>query len=167
MSTANQAISTETPSSRNVAENNKIKKKSSPKIFRHSRATFLAPKLTEYQMCAWFGWCIGSDKPAHYIKLSGKDLEKAAKEINERQDVELKPVKCPECGILNLSGHDYCKNCHTLLNIKLAAKKYRPQVWWRGCMAKARPCATGIRHGGSSGQREPTDTRPTPWTWLR
>ncbi len=48
-----------------------------PYTFRHSRATFLAQYLTEFQMCAFFGWRYGSRTPSIYVHLSSRDIEKA------------------------------------------------------------------------------------------
>ncbi|KXA90543.1 hypothetical protein AKJ40_01415 [candidate division MSBL1 archaeon SCGC-AAA259M10] len=47
-----------------VAEKADIDKPVNPHHFRHSRATFLANRLTESQMCEWFGWVQGSDRPS-------------------------------------------------------------------------------------------------------
>ncbi len=39
--------------------------------FRHSSATFYARHLTEYQMCARYGWVMGSDAVRRYVDASG------------------------------------------------------------------------------------------------
>ncbi|MFP4005473.1 MAG: tyrosine-type recombinase/integrase, partial [Candidatus Hadarchaeia archaeon] len=41
-----------------------VDKPSNPHHFRHSRATYLASRFTESQLCEWFGWVQGSDRPA-------------------------------------------------------------------------------------------------------
>ena len=52
-----------------------IDKRIYPHLFRHSRATFLASYLTEAQLCAYFGWTIGSSMPRIYVHLRSKDLD--------------------------------------------------------------------------------------------
>jgi len=52
-------------------------KKVHPHKLRHSRATFLASKLTEAQMNQIFGWKQGSDMPSIYVHLSGRDMDDA------------------------------------------------------------------------------------------
>jgi len=48
-----------------------------PHLFRHTRATHLADKLTEAQMKIYFGWAGDSDVPSVYVHLSGRDVEEA------------------------------------------------------------------------------------------
>ena len=48
-----------------------------PHLFRHSRATHVADKLTEAQMKIYFGWSGRSDVPSVYVHLSGRDVEEA------------------------------------------------------------------------------------------
>jgi integrase/recombinase XerD len=48
-----------------------------PHLFRHTRATHLADKLTEQQMKIYFGWAGGSDMASVYVHLSGRDVEDA------------------------------------------------------------------------------------------
>lgn len=47
---------------------------SNPHHFCHCRASYLANELKETQLCAWFGWVQGSDVPARYDHLSGREL---------------------------------------------------------------------------------------------
>ncbi|ETA68863.1 site-specific recombinase XerD [Methanolobus tindarius DSM 2278] len=51
-------------------------------LFRHSRATHMANYLTEFQMCQYFGWTLGSDMPATYVHLSGRDVDDAVLKAN-------------------------------------------------------------------------------------
>lgn len=53
----------------------KIKKRVFPHLFRHSRATFYANKLTEAQMKEHFGWTQSSDMASVYVHLSGRDVD--------------------------------------------------------------------------------------------
>ncbi|MEA3378864.1 MAG: hypothetical protein U9Q69_04460 [Nanoarchaeota archaeon] len=41
-----------------------VDKKHNPHTFRHSRASYLANYLTEFQMNQYFGWVQGSDMPS-------------------------------------------------------------------------------------------------------
>ena len=52
-----------------------VKKRIYPHLFRHSRATALASKLTEAQMKEYFGWTQCSDMAAIYVHLSGRDVD--------------------------------------------------------------------------------------------
>jgi site-specific recombinase XerD len=60
-----------------LAKMAKIGKNVYPHLFRHSRATHLADKLTEAQMKIYFGWSGRSDVPSVYVHLSGRDVEEA------------------------------------------------------------------------------------------
>ncbi len=42
---------------------------------RHSGATHLAKRFTEFQMCTFFGWVLGTDVVRRYVHLSGRDLD--------------------------------------------------------------------------------------------
>lgn len=59
-----------------------VTKKIHPHLFRHSRATYMANYLTEAQMNAYFGWVQGSDMPAVYVHLSGRDVDDAVLKAN-------------------------------------------------------------------------------------
>ena len=65
-----------------TAERCGIKKRIHPHLFRHSRATHLANKLTESQMRIFFGWTGGSKMSATYVHLSGRDVDEAILEMN-------------------------------------------------------------------------------------
>lgn len=52
-----------------------IKRKVSPKLFRHTRATHLASKLTEMELRIFFGWTKDSTMPKTYIHLSARDVD--------------------------------------------------------------------------------------------
>ncbi len=98
-----------------------IKKRVHPHILRHSRATVLANFLTEAQMCEYFGWIQGSDMPAIYVHLSGRDIDNAIDAVygigeGNKQDVEAKPKKCPRCGYLNAPTDFYCGRCALILD---------------------------------------------------
>jgi integrase len=60
-----------------------------PHLFRHSRATYLASFLTEAQLCAYFGWTLGSKTPRVYVHLSGRDLNDAVSEVSKNETKRL------------------------------------------------------------------------------
>lgn len=96
-----------------------IKKRMYAHLLRHSRATYLANKgWTEAQMCKWFGWRLGSEMPATYIKKSGIDLEDPMlkmqgikKEEQKDNGDNLKPLTCWFCKTINEATNTYCKKC--------------------------------------------------------
>jgi integrase/recombinase XerD len=84
--------------------------------FRHSRATHLSEHFTEQQMKNYLGWAPGSDMPAVYCHLSGKDMDRAVKAMYGIEDIEtpidaMKPGKCTRCGEMNASGSNFCFKC--------------------------------------------------------
>jgi integrase len=93
-----------------------------PHLFRHSRATFYANRLTEQQAKVYFGWTRDSSMMAKYVHLSGRDIDDAVMKVNgiESKEVEMpRPQikKCPKCHEINeLTAHN-CKNCGSLLDI--------------------------------------------------
>ena len=99
-----------------------IKKRVYPHILRHSRATVLANCLTEQQMNIFFGWVQGSDMPAVYVHLSGREIEGAIKKIygleTEEEEKRAKPKKCPRCNELNAPTARFCARCGLLLDEK-------------------------------------------------
>jgi integrase/recombinase XerD len=99
-----------------------IKKRVNTHIFRHSRATHLANYLTEAQMNEYFGWVQGSDMPATYVHLSGRDVDDRILEIydlkpkDKNRENELKPRVCPRCKYINAPVSRYCGRCGTVLD---------------------------------------------------
>jgi len=55
---------------RQTAKRARVRKAVNPHMFRHSRASHLATKLTEAQMKQYLGWTPGSDMAAVYVHLS-------------------------------------------------------------------------------------------------
>jgi len=103
-----------------------IDKKSNPHFLRHSRATYMANHLTEFQMNQYFGWTQGSRMPSVYVHLSGKETDKAIFEMNgikiekEIKESELKPKKCFRCDTINSSESKFCSKCAGILDMKTA-----------------------------------------------
>ena len=93
-----------------------IDKDSNPHHYRHSRASHLANELKEAQLCEWFGWVQGSDVPARYVHLSGRDMDNAYDQMHglyEPDDDEDTPdvIECPRCQELNEPEAAFCMRC--------------------------------------------------------
>jgi integrase len=100
-----------------------IKKPVNPHHFRHSRATELAKKLTESQLCTYMGWVQGSQEAATYVHLSGRDMDKAILALHglaeeEQEKDKFKIIECPRCNIKNDPSAKYCKGCSLGLDEK-------------------------------------------------
>ena len=100
-----------------------IKKRSNPHLFRHSRATYLANKITEAQMKEIFGWTQSSEMASVYVHMSGRDTDDALLKLaglkNEKKE-ESKPKvsKCSRCKELNDHLACFCRRCGLALDIK-------------------------------------------------
>lgn len=108
-----------------AAEKAGLKKKVHPHKLRHSRATFLASRLTEAQMNQVFGWKQGSEMPSIYVHLSGRDLDEAILGVyglkkREESEPKLKPKICPRCNTPNQFNARFCIKCGLALDIKVA-----------------------------------------------
>lgn len=105
-----------------------IKKRFNPHMFRHSRATFLANHLTEFQMNQYFGWIQGSDMPSTYVHMSGREIDQSILELNgievpkQRHESSLKPIICPKCSCINAHDSRFCSRCASILDIKTAVE---------------------------------------------
>jgi site-specific recombinase XerD len=104
-----------------------IDKPSNPHHYRHSRASYLATELKEAQLCEWFGWVQGSDVPARYVHLSGRDIDNAYDEMHglyEPDDDEKTPdvVECDRCQELNEPSASFCMRCGFALDQETAAE---------------------------------------------
>ena len=101
-----------------ATKNSRIEKKVTPHILRHTRATHLASKLTESEMCNYLGWQLGSDMPKVYVHLSGRDIDNAIyskvyglKVEDSDKDDSIKPVICPRCKESCGPSSEYCYRC--------------------------------------------------------
>ena len=94
-----------------------IKKQTRLYILRHSRATHLANKLTEAQMCAYFGWQLGTKVVQRYIHLAGVRTDDALLElagVKVDKDNESSPLKvryCKRCNEMLSPNHEFCIRC--------------------------------------------------------
>ncbi|MFA5142190.1 MAG: tyrosine-type recombinase/integrase [Candidatus Woesearchaeota archaeon] len=101
-----------------------ITKRCNPHMFRHSRATYLANHLTEFQMNQYFGWAQGSEMPSTYVHMSGKEVESAILVMNgiksmdkKTEEVHLRSKTCPRCETINSYESKYCCRCAGILDI--------------------------------------------------
>ena len=111
-----------------LAERAGIKKRIYPHLFRHSRATSLAGKLTEAQMKEHFGWAQSSDMAAVYVHLSGRDVDNALLALqgmakpDEKKEEKLKLRFCPRCQEKNAPIAKFCIRCGTPLEESVMAR---------------------------------------------
>ena len=101
----------------------KLNKPVNPHHFRHSRATELAKKITEAQLCNYMGWIVGSREAATYVHLSGRDTDKAILKLHglaeeETEKETFTPIKCPRCNIKNDPAAKFCNSCSLGLDEK-------------------------------------------------
>ncbi len=84
-------------------------------VLRHSRATHLAGKLTEAEMCKFFGWVLGTQVVKRYIHLAGIDIDSKLLQLQglsvEEDKQGLKVKRCIRCQELLSPNHDYCPKC--------------------------------------------------------
>jgi len=102
-----------------------VDKPSNPHHYRHSRASHLATKMTEAELCEWFGWVQGSDVPAKYVHLSGRDIDNKYDALHDLVDEEDEEddesvVECPRCDELNEPDAAFCYRCGFALDVDAA-----------------------------------------------
>jgi len=100
-----------------VRKRTDIDKPVNPHHWRHSRATDLASKFTEAQLCLFFGWKQGSDVPAQYVHMSGRDLDDDYDKLHGMEPEE-EPDKsklvgdsCPRCNEQLEKDAEFCYKC--------------------------------------------------------
>jgi len=107
-----------------------VRKKIYPHLFRHSRATFLASKLTEAQMKEHFGWTQGSKMAAVYVHLSGRDVDNALLQLQgftkpkDDQEERMQVTFCKRCHEKNSPSTKYCTRCGTPFNQILSTETF-------------------------------------------
>ena len=100
----------------------KMEKRVYPHLFRHSRATFYANRITEQQLKAVFGWTGSSKMAATYVHLSGRDIDNAifkANGIEGKEDLQkpkLTIKNCHKCNETNEATAKYCLRCGSPLD---------------------------------------------------
>ncbi len=94
-----------------------IKKKTWIHLFRHSRATELAPKLTDQAMRLYFGWSATSDMPSHYSHLTDRQVDDILLEsvygVKKNAETRPKLITCPRCKFRNVNSEsgEFCHGC--------------------------------------------------------
>jgi integrase/recombinase XerD len=125
-----------------IAKRAGIQKKIYPHLFRHSRATALANKLTESQMKEHFGWVQGSDMAATYVHLSGRDVDNAFLKIHglvpveNSQEDKLKLKTCQRCKEHNSPSSKFCTKCGLPLDEQMIATVEKQRQKSDGIMNK-------------------------------
>ena len=103
-----------------------INKHVHPHLFRHSRATYYANKLTDQQLKAFFGWTKNSGMAATYIHMSGRDLDNAVLKANGKvvEEEQAAPTEkiCPNCKHINPVSANFCEKCGLSLNEQEAVR---------------------------------------------
>jgi len=109
-----------------MAEKAGIRKRIHPHLFRHSRATAMATKMTEAQMKEYFGWVQGSDMAATYVHLSGRDVDNTLlkmhglvkEESTTEGKMSIRP--CPRCKENNSPVSKFCTRCGSPVDGRMA-----------------------------------------------
>lgn len=102
----------------------KVRKRHNLHWFRHSRASLLAPEVTEAVLCKIMGWTIGSRQVKTYAHLSVKQIEHAILSLHgyaKKEEKTSEPVRCG-CGMLNQDEARYCMRCSKPLNVSTAVQ---------------------------------------------
>lgn len=120
-----------------------IKKRVYPHLFRHSRATALADKLTEAQLKEMFGWTQSSRQAATYIHLSGRNVDDALLRLNGlkrettlREESPLRLRTCTRCEKQNPATSTICNRCGCPLTTEEAMKAESARREWDDVMSK-------------------------------
>ena len=106
-----------------------IEKRIYPHLFRHSRASFYANKMTEQQLKVFFGWVGDSKMAATYVHLSGRDIDNAASQANgkminvEETRPKLISTECPRCHEINTITALHCSRCGAAMEINTVIKE--------------------------------------------
>jgi integrase len=85
-----------------LSERAGIRKPVNPYKFRHSRATFLAKRLSDAQMDQYLGWVPGSRMHSIYYHLAGRDVDGTLLSMyglasNGEERPTLKAISCSRC----------------------------------------------------------------------
>lgn len=113
---------------KNATKRAEIKKRVHLHLLRHSRATFLATKMSDAALKHYFGWTQGSEMAATYIHMSGKDTDDAILAVNgieiskDKKKSVMKPKICLRCKTINQATNKFCKLCGFALDKQEADK---------------------------------------------
>jgi len=106
-----------------LAEKAGIKKRIHLHLFRHSRLSDLATKLTESQLSEYAGWVQGSKMASVYVHLSQKNIDRAILKIygkikEDEEKERFQPIRCPRCKQEVSPGFEFCPHCGLSLDEK-------------------------------------------------
>ncbi|MEL9914560.1 MAG: site-specific integrase [Thermoplasmata archaeon] len=102
-----------------------------PHLFRYTRATILASRVTEAPLEAQMGWVHRSRMKQTYVHLSGRDQDRAILkaygiDIKDDNPIESEwPLKCPRCLEPNDPKARFCWKCGMILDKSLTEKKLK------------------------------------------
>ncbi|MGA2800655.1 MAG: tyrosine-type recombinase/integrase [Candidatus Micrarchaeaceae archaeon] len=119
-----------------------VTKRVHPHLFRHSRATNYANKMTEQRLKYYFGWTGDSKMASVYVHMSGRDIDNAVLEANgikppeSQTETKLKSRVCPTCQTQNMATNDYCGHCSSPLDITVIEMLKRNQALAIGSATK-------------------------------
>ena len=102
-----------------------LKKRYNPHWFRHSRASLLAPKLTEAMLCKYMGWSLGSRQVKAYVQLCSNQLDDAYLSLQGlivKKEEKISSMLSCSCGAPNLSSDSYCFKCGRPLSMDVILK---------------------------------------------
>jgi len=111
-----------------IAKKVNISKKIYPHLFRHSRATALAGKLTEAQMKEYFGWVQSSEMASVYVHLSGRDVDKALLALQglvkpeDNKEEQMRVCFCLRCKEKNSPIAKFCLRCGSPMDARAAVQ---------------------------------------------
>ena len=116
-----------------AAERARLHKRIHPHLFRHTRATELAKKVTEAPLEAQMGWVPGSGMAKVYVHLSGRDQDAAILKAHgiklegENGERTARPRQCPRCEAQNASSAKFCRKCGMPLEAEAALSVNKTQ----------------------------------------
>ena len=102
-----------------------LTKKNNPHHFRHSRASLMAPHLTESVLCKLMGWHLGSKQVRTYVHLCSETVENAILQhngIQQKQEEKKVTVQPCVCGLPNTPTARYCVRCGNPLSVTVAVQ---------------------------------------------
>lgn len=102
-----------------------INKKHNLHWFRHSRASLYYGRLTEGELCDFFGWEKGSDMVKTYSHTKNDGAQAALNRIYNIQQEKEKEIllTCAACQLHNNSGSKFCARCGRPLTLETKQAK--------------------------------------------
>ncbi len=128
-----------------VAKRAGIGKRIYAHLFRHSRASYYANRMTEQQLKVFFGWTGDSKMASTYVHLSGRDIDNAVLNAHGIASKDYKEIPklsskvCPRCREANQVSSVHCSRCGSALDIYMVMKEKEAEERVREMAAKAIP----------------------------